>query len=350
MLRASQVLFGLGLLIFPFVTNALCDWSLNANCTDIGWGWSLADRESNCANSGAKPNGTTAKCCCGPNPGCCAIDTIRNVGSGSDTTPETVTKSSNEISSHECDLKAGLSSHIFYEGYVSNSDGDNCVKESGKCYWVTNAKCADVGYVDGNDSNCLFNTKPNASTSKCCCPTRSSDQGCCQLTTTKQGEKSVKSALNITSAECVARNKRASGTGGTTIDAVFWGGQVPDATNENCVKPPAKGDASSGAPGAPGSPGQVGGEVRFNYSGMTNPLETVSVSVVVGRVIKAILAIIGSIFLIMVIYGGFTWMTAAGNDTKVAKGRNILIWAIIGIIVIFLAWMLVAVIFEALGV
>jgi hypothetical protein len=112
------------------------------------------------------------------------------------------------------------------------------------------------------------------------------------------------------------------------------------------VAPPPSTDPTT----EPDNPATVVGEVKFDYTGMTNPLKTVNVAEVIGRVIRAILAIIGSIFLMMVIYGGFTWMTAAGNDTKVAKGRSILMWAIIGIIVIFLAWMLVAVVFEAVGV
>jgi len=35
------------------------------------------------------------------------------------------------------------------------------------------------------------------------------------------------------------------------------------------------------------------------------------------------------------IYGGFNIMTAAGNAEKVEKGKQILLWATIGLIVIF---------------
>jgi hypothetical protein len=44
----------------------------------------------------------------------------------------------------------------------------------------------------------------------------------------------------------------------------------------------------------------------------------------------------------MIIYGGFVWMTAAGNTEKVTQGKNILIWAIIGLVVIFSAYLLVS--------
>ena len=99
-----------------------------------------------------------------------------------------------------------------------------------------------------------------------------------------------------------------------------------------------------------GNPPQAGGTVNYGYSTVTNPLQTVSVPVVAGRIVNAFLLIVGSIFLIIIIYGGFVWMTAAGNEAKVAKGRKTLSWGVMGIIVIFLAWMLVAFIFETLNV
>lgn len=61
----------------------------------------------------------------------------------------------------------------------------------------------------------------------------------------------------------------------------------------------------------------------------------------IGKIINAVLGIVGSLALIMFIYGGFTWMLAAGNAEKVKKGKDIIIWATIGLIVIFSAYALV---------
>ena len=55
-------------------------------------------------------------------------------------------------------------------------------------------------------------------------------------------------------------------------------------------------------------------------------------------VIGGFLQIIGVIALVLIIYGGFTWMTAAGNEQKVETGRNVLIWAAIGLLVIMSAF------------
>jgi len=62
---------------------------------------------------------------------------------------------------------------------------------------------------------------------------------------------------------------------------------------------------------------------------------------VIGYVIGAVLGIVGSIALVMFIAGGLTWMTAAGNPDKVKKGKDIIVWSVIGLAVIFLAYALV---------
>jgi len=43
----------------------------------------------------------------------------------------------------------------------------------------------------------------------------------------------------------------------------------------------------------------------------------------------------------MFIYGGITWMLSAGNQEQVTKGKNILIWAAAGIVIIFTSYALV---------
>ena len=48
-----------------------------------------------------------------------------------------------------------------------------------------------------------------------------------------------------------------------------------------------------------------------------------------------ILGITGSLVLIMFIYGGFMWLTAAGAQERVRKGRDILLGAVVGLVIIF---------------
>lgn len=53
---------------------------------------------------------------------------------------------------------------------------------------------------------------------------------------------------------------------------------------------------------------------------------------------KLILGITGSLALLMFVYGGFIWLISGGNKEAVQKGKNILIAATIGIIIVFVAY------------
>ncbi len=62
------------------------------------------------------------------------------------------------------------------------------------------------------------------------------------------------------------------------------------------------------------------------------------VQLIIGNVIKAALGIVGSIALLIMTYGGFRWLTAMGNSESVEKGKETLIWAALGLAVIFGAY------------
>lgn len=83
---------------------------------------------------------------------------------------------------------------------------------------------------------------------------------------------------------------------------------------------------------------------------LPNPLTGTNPQQLIGKVINAILGLVGSIALAMFIWGGFTWMTASGNNEKVQKGKDIIIWAVIGLVVIFSAYALVNFVFTSIGV
>jgi len=66
-----------------------------------------------------------------------------------------------------------------------------------------------------------------------------------------------------------------------------------------------------------------------------------SIGNVVALVINAILSLVGVIFLAQMIYGGYLWMTARGNDEQVEKARNLIQQSIIGIIIMIAAYAIV---------
>jgi hypothetical protein len=56
---------------------------------------------------------------------------------------------------------------------------------------------------------------------------------------------------------------------------------------------------------------------------------------VIGNVINIVLGLVGSLALIMFVYGGLIWITSAGNKERITTGRNTLVWAALGLVVIF---------------
>lgn len=73
---------------------------------------------------------------------------------------------------------------------------------------------------------------------------------------------------------------------------------------------------------------------------LCNPLTVSTPQAFIGLAINAVLGVVGSLALLMFIYGGLTWMTSSGNEEKVKKGREIIIWSAIGLVVIFMSYAL----------
>ena len=84
---------------------------------------------------------------------------------------------------------------------------------------------------------------------------------------------------------------------------------------------------------------------------LDNPLAGVadSPNQLIGQIINGVLGIVGSLALVMFIYGGFVWMLAAGSSEKVQKGKDILIWATLGLVVIFSAYAVVKFVIEGIA-
>lgn len=55
---------------------------------------------------------------------------------------------------------------------------------------------------------------------------------------------------------------------------------------------------------------------------------------------------VGIVAVIVIIYGGYVYMTAQGNDEQSKKGRNILTWSVIGLIIVLVAVLLVNVVIN----
>ena len=70
--------------------------------------------------------------------------------------------------------------------------------------------------------------------------------------------------------------------------------------------------------------------------------------VLLGKIIGAALGVVGSISLVIFLYGGFTWMTSGGKPERVQHGRDLIVWASIGLFVIFASFAMVRWVLDAI--
>src|SRR3989338_10197628 len=70
-------------------------------------------------------------------------------------------------------------------------------------------------------------------------------------------------------------------------------------------------------------------------------LGTADLKTTVINIIQWVLGILALVAVIMIIIAGFQWMTAAGNEEKVEKAKKVISAAVIGLIIVLLAWAIV---------
>lgn len=78
-------------------------------------------------------------------------------------------------------------------------------------------------------------------------------------------------------------------------------------------------------------------------------LKDVGVGVFVGRLIQAVLSLLGIIVLVFLIYGGYLWLMSGGNEQTLRKAKDILINAAIGLIIVLAAFAITTFIVEGIS-
>jgi len=89
---------------------------------------------------------------------------------------------------------------------------------------------------------------------------------------------------------------------------------------------------------AASAPDPLEGLQTIGQEGYGQTGEGQSLPVTIGRLINQALALLGIIIVVLMVYGGFLWMTAGGNTAQVDKAKQILINATIGLIITMAAY------------
>ncbi len=76
----------------------------------------------------------------------------------------------------------------------------------------------------------------------------------------------------------------------------------------------------------------AGGQKGAGYGAPEDP------RLIASLIIRTALGFLGIIFLGLIIYGGFLWMTAGGNEENVGKAKKTIYYAVIGMLIIFAAY------------
>jgi type IV secretory pathway VirB2 component (pilin) len=72
-----------------------------------------------------------------------------------------------------------------------------------------------------------------------------------------------------------------------------------------------------------------------------NPFKEDSIEGFIKTIVNDILIPIGGVVAVMmIIYAGFLYVTARGNDTKITEARKALTWAVIGAAILLGAWVI----------
>lgn len=65
-------------------------------------------------------------------------------------------------------------------------------------------------------------------------------------------------------------------------------------------------------------------------------------------IVNVLLGFLGIIAIIIILWGGFRWLTSTGNEEKVAEARKIITAGIIGLIIVFTAYAIAAFVINQL--
>jgi hypothetical protein len=76
------------------------------------------------------------------------------------------------------------------------------------------------------------------------------------------------------------------------------------------------------------------------------PFGNVTLQELIGKGIRSVVGVLGSVSLVMFVYGGFLWMTAQGSEERVKKAKSTLLYSSLGIVLTFLSYSLVAFILQ----
>ena len=68
------------------------------------------------------------------------------------------------------------------------------------------------------------------------------------------------------------------------------------------------------------------------------PATGLTLAQTVGRIVNGALALLGVVFLVLLVYAGYLWMTARGEEESVKKAQDIIQASVIGLVIVLISY------------
>ena len=69
----------------------------------------------------------------------------------------------------------------------------------------------------------------------------------------------------------------------------------------------------------------------------------------IGEIVKVVLGFLGIIAVLIVLWAGFLWMTATGNEDQITKAKGILVGGLIGLLIVLSAYAITKFVLDEFG-
>ncbi len=102
-------------------------------------------------------------------------------------------------------------------------------------------------------------------------------------------------------------------------------------------------------PGAVYAQISASSDTLADIQGQLDDTGGVTLPVLIGNIIQVVLSVLGIVFLILIIFAGFKWLTAQGDPKKTQEATKMLTQAVIGIIIIIGAFALADFVIDSLA-
>jgi amino acid transporter len=78
--------------------------------------------------------------------------------------------------------------------------------------------------------------------------------------------------------------------------------------------------------------------VGLDTVGQNIELGTQDIRVTIAKIINVAMGLLGIVAVVIILLGGFKWMTAGGNDENVKQAKKLIVSGIIGLVIILTAY------------